>query len=294
MNTKTNRGTVTALLAAVLLAGCNGIALNPEKSAAMAREAAGAASMPGPEVTTPPPPRRRPVADDGEIVVAAALDNPNRLPGDRTIDARRHPDEVLRFFDIRPGMAVLDLYSGGGYYSEILSYLVGPKGRVVAHNNTPYLEFAKEELAKRYAPGRVANVERLVAENNALKLEPGTFDAVLMVDAYHDIYFEDEKAGWPRIDGPKLLAEIYKGLRPGGVLGVVDHVAAAGAPPETGGTLHRIDPDRLRREIAAAGFVFEAQSPVLRNAADDHTRPVFDAAIRGHTDQAVLRFRKPK
>jgi predicted methyltransferase len=226
--------------------------------------------------------------------VAAALADPQRLPADRALDERRKPGEVLRFFDIRPGMTVLDLYSGGGYYTEILAYLVGPAGRVVAHNNAAYLEFAKKEIAERYTPGRLPNVERLMAENNQLQLRGRRFDAVLMTLVWHDVYFADEAAGWPRIDGPKLLAEIWQSMKPGAVLGVVDHVAAPGAPAEVGGTLHRIDPERLRRDITAAGFVLEAESQVLRNLADDYAKPVFDADVRGKTDQVVLRFRKPR
>ena len=136
---------------------------------------------------------------------------------------------------------------------------------MVAHNNTPYLDFAKDDLAVRFAPGRLPNVERLLAENNQLTLPAGRFDAVLMTNVYHDIYFVDEKAGWPRIDGPKLLAEVFRSLKPGGVLGVTDHAALPGSPPETGGTLHRIDPALLKREITAAGFVLEAESDVLVN-----------------------------
>ena len=190
-------------------------------------------------------------------------------------------------------MTVLDLWSGGGYYTELLSYIVGASGQVVSHNNTPYLQFAKDDLAVRFAPGRLPNVERLLAENNQLALPAGRFDAVLMTNVYHDIYFVDEKEGWPRIDGPKLMAEVFLSLKPGGVLGVTDHAAVPGAPPETGGTLHRIDPGLLKREITAAGFVLEAESDVLVNPEDDRTKSAFDPSVQGRTDQVVLRFRKP-
>ena len=281
---------------ALLLAACaGGLKLNPERSAAMASEASGASTVP--PRTAPSAGLTRPRisgADDERLVVQAAAANPARLANDKILDARRKGDEVLEFLGIRPGMTVLDLYSGGGYYSELLSYLVGVKGAVIAHNNAPYLKLAEKEIAERYAPGRLGNVERITAENNQLALTPNRFDAVLMIDAYHDIYYVDEASGWSRIDGPKLLAEIYRSLKPGGLLGVVDHVAVVGAPAETGGTLHRIDPERLKREITAQGFVFEAESDVLHNPADDHLKAVFDPSIRGHTDQAVLRFRKPK
>jgi predicted methyltransferase len=74
---------------------------------------------------------------------------------------------------------------------------------------------------------------------------------------------------------------------------VIDHVATAGSGLRDTETLHRIDPIRMRREVEAAGFIFEAQSDVLRNTADSHKLVVFDPSIKGKTDQVVFRFRKP-
>jgi len=226
--------------------------------------------------------------------VHMALANPTRPAADLETDARRKPEAVLEFFGIGPGMTVLDMYSGGGYYAEILSYVVGDGGQVWAHNNQPYLNWLKDPIAARYADGRLGRVKRFTAENNELDLPAATFDAVTMILCYHDVYHVDEKNGWSKIDGPAMLAEIYQAMKPGAVLGVVDHVAAAGAPPETGETLHRIDPALARKEIVAAGFVFEAESDVLRTDADDPTKPAFDAAVRGKTDRFVYRFRKPR
>jgi predicted methyltransferase len=239
------------------------------------------------------PAPRRDNADPAARAIDAALENPARLPADRARDRARQAAAVLKFFRIAPGMTVLDLWSGGGYYTELLSYVVGTGGRVVAHNNTPYLQFARDDLAVRFAPGRLANVERLLAENNQLELPAATFDAVLMTNVYHDVYFVDDKAGWARIDAPRMLAEIYQSLKPGGVLGVTDHAALPGAPPETGGTLHRIDPALLKRDLTAAGFELEAESDVLMNPADDRTKSAFDPSVQGRTNQVVLRFRKP-
>jgi predicted methyltransferase len=248
------------------------------------------ASSSAPATQTPAPAAAPSNAD----ALANALKAPGRLPDDLQQDASRKPAEVLAFFGVKPGMTVLDLFSGGGYYTEILSALVGPSGRVYAHNNSPYLDFDKDPIAKRYQdPARLANVERFIAENNALELPDNKFDFVLMSMVYHDVYLVDEEHGWPRIDAPKMLAEIFASMKPGAVLGVIDHVAAAGSPPETGNTLHRIDPELLKREITAAGFVLDAQSDILRNPADDHTLAVFDPNIRGKTDRVVLRFRKP-
>lgn len=291
---------ISCLLIGLCLLACTSgrPMLDPERSAEMAGSARAASTQPAPpllsEAAVKPAGRRPEPADLANLAILSALADAERPAADRARDSSRQSAAVLRFFGVTPGMTVLDLYSGGGYYTEILSRLVGPKGRVVAHNNTPYLQFARDELATRYAAGRLPNVEQLLAENNALSLPVATFDVVLMTDVYHDVYLVDEKNGWSRVDAPKMLATIYSSMRPGAVLGVVDHVAAPGVSLEQAAALHRIDPDLLRRDLQAAGFAFDGQSDVLRNPADDGSRPVFDPAIRGQTNQVVYRFRRPR
>ncbi len=222
-----------------------------------------------------------------------AVASPGRTDADRQRDAGRRPGQVLEFFEITSGMTVLDMFSGGGYYTEMLSHIVGPDGRIVAHTNSPYAGFVGDEADARYADKRLANVENLLAENNELELPAAQFDAIMLVLTYHDIYFVNEESGWSKIDPAKFTAELKKGLRPGGMLGVVDHYAAAGSPRDTGGTLHRIDPQIVISELEAAGLVLEARSEVLRNMEDDHSLGVFDPAVRGNTDRFVLKFRAP-
>lgn len=221
-----------------------------------------------------------------------AVASPTRPAADLVRDPLRKPVDVLCFFDIAEGSHVLDLFSGSGYYTEIVSHLVGAGGDVVAHNNAAYLSFQKDQITERYKDGRLANVRELHAEANELSLAPGTFDAVLLILAWHDVYYISEDGSWPTIDGPKLLAEIMKGLKPGGMVGVVDHTAETGSPSSTGTTLHRIDPARLRRDFETAGFVFDGESDALRNPDDDRTKPMYDETIRGKTDRIIYRFRK--
>jgi predicted methyltransferase len=116
----------------------------------------------------------------------------------------------------------------------------------------------------------------------------------MLVLAYHDIYFVDAENDWPKIDGPQFLAQLKKSLKPGGMLAVVDHYAAAGSPRETGGLLHRIDPQIVIDELESEGFVLEGKSDVLRNLDDDHSLSMYDPEIRGKTDRFVLKFRLPK
>jgi len=234
--------------------------------------------------------------DDGgpsmDLVVAEVLANPSRPESDRLRDALRRPDLVLSFFEISPGMKVLDLFSGGGYYTEILSGVVGAKGEVVAHNNTAYLNYVAEEVAQRYSEGRRGKVTRLNAEASELELPAATFDAALAILTWHDFYYSDPENGWPPIDEPALTEKLCAALKPGAVLGVVDHVATAGADPhESGQNLHRIDPERIKADLSDSCFEFESEINVLRNAADDHNKPMFDPAIRGKTDRVVYKFR---
>jgi len=273
--------TLVACLSAVVVTAC--IQLDPVASERMAIGAAAPVTVGASEQLEAVPPSR----------INRAIRNPARLPADLEQDERRRTADVLAFFGVEPGMMVLDLYSGGGYYAELLSYIVGPTGRVVAHNNTPHLKLAKDELAVRYANGRLDNVERLVAENNQLDLTPNMFDVILMIKSYHDVYLVNEDLGWVKIDRPRLLREIFTALKSGGVLGIVDHAANPGALPETGGTLHRIDPSVIQHDMEVAGFVFGGAIDILRNPADDRSQVVFAPSVRNRTDRVVLRFRKP-
>ncbi|MCU0989313.1 MAG: hypothetical protein MUE63_06960, partial [Xanthomonadales bacterium] len=180
-----------------------------------------------------------------DLAITEALASPERIAADRLQDPLRRPDLVLQFFEIRPGMTVLDLFSGGGYHTEIVSRVVGDHGKVLAHNNEAYLSFASESLAGRYDGGRLGNVERVTVEANALELPAGTFDAALALLTWHDFYHVDEDHGWPAIDAAAMVRKLCAALRPGAVLGITDHVAAAGSEPaESAQTLHRIDPQR--------------------------------------------------
>ena len=234
----------------------------------------------------------KPVQPDASIF-AAAVANPSRPEADRTRDASRKPAEVLEFFGIRPGASVLDMFSGGGYYTEMLSHVVGEDGHVTSHTNKVVLSFSGDEFNTRLADNRLANVEVLTAENNELELTADQFDAIIMTLNYHDLYWVSKEYGWNKIDVEKFLAELYKGLRPGGTIGIVDHYAEAGSPRETGGTLHRIDPGIVLADMEAAGFVLAGKSDLLRNMDDDHSKSVFDPEIRGKTDRFALRFKKP-
>jgi predicted methyltransferase len=239
-------------------------------------------------------PTAEPVAVTATSVHADAVANEARPEADRGRDAGRKPAEVLEFFGIAPGMTVLDMFSGGGYYTEMLSYTVGENGRVIAQSNEAYLQFVGDEFEKRYLGGRLTNVQVLMAENNELELEADSLDAVMLVLSFHDLFYAAPDDGWPAIDVPAFLAELHSGLRTGGIVGIIDHYAADGAPSDTGGTTHRIDPAIVVAAMTAAGFELGGQSDMLRNPEDDYEKIVFDPELRGKTDRFVMRFRKPE
>jgi predicted methyltransferase len=228
-----------------------------------------------------------------DMAIAESLAAPGRTESDRLVDPLRRPDQVLEFFEIKPGMTVLDLFSGGGYYTEIVSRVVGSNGSVVAHNNQAYLEFAKDDLAGRYLDDRLPNVKQVTAEADDLVLPENTFDAALAMLTWHDFYYVDEANGWPTIDGAALVKKLCGALKPGAILGVTDHVAAAGSDPaESAQGLHRIDPQRIKDDLAGTCFLYEGEISVLRNPQDAVDQPMFAPAIRGRTDRVVYKFRK--
>ena len=111
---------------------------------------------------------------------------------------------------------------------------------------------------------------------------------------YHDVYWEDAERKIVRMDPDAWLKVLYAAMKPGAVVGVVDHVASPGGDVRAVvDKLHRIDPEVVKRDFAKAGFKLEASSDILRNAADDHSLLVFDPAIRGKTDRFILKFKKP-
>ena len=226
-------------------------------------------------------------------VIAAAIADARRPATDVARDGGRNPQAVLEFAGLAPGMSVLDMFAGGGYYTELAAYVVGAEGKVVAYNNTGYSMAAGKQIATRYANGRLAAVEQLVSENNALELPPSAFDVVLFILSYHDVYYLDGERGWTRIDRPRMLQEVFDSVRSGGHVIVADHVAKADMPAEQVRALHRIDPELIKADFRAAGFRYDTESDVLRNPDDSFDIIAMAPNVRGRTDRALLRFIKP-
>ncbi|MGL4543557.1 MAG: class I SAM-dependent methyltransferase [Polymorphobacter sp.] len=211
------------------------------------------------------------------------------------LDASRKPVEVLKFLELKRGDQVLDVMGGQGYYSEIIGNAIGSKGRVIVLEPPAYMDDAKVKAGWEALIKRVPNVGLQVAVPADVKLAPASIDFVLMHLTYHDAYWESAKYKFPRLDPATFLGKIYAATKPGGIVGVIDHVGTPGAEPrgEVEKT-HRIDPAVIKADFAKAGFVLEAESTLLANPADDHNKLVFDPAVRGTTDRVIYRFRRPK
>jgi predicted methyltransferase len=231
---------------------------------------------------------------DGSVAIDSALASPDRPEADRAQDERRKAREFLEFAGIEPGMRVLDAFAASGYYTELLSRIVGPGGEVIAYNNPAYAKFAAKGIEARYAGDRLPNVQQVTVEVDQLELPPRSLDAAIFVMSFHDMYWRPADGSWAHTDPMLMLRKLHAALKVGGVVIVQDHVAVPGGDTaEVVDKLHRIDPEVVRRDFKAAGFVLEAESPIFVHPDDDHTKGVFDPAVRGRTDQFVFKFRRP-
>ncbi len=226
---------------------------------------------------------------------AAAVAAPGRSEAHRTLDEVRRPADVLAFMGLRRGDRALDYFTGNGYYAELMGRAVGPEGAVVGWNSAsfganPQIRASLDEIA-----GRNANVSFISSPVTELSFPPEAYDFVMMHLVYHDAYWGSTRFNLPRIDPNTVTQAIYRTLKPGGVVAVIDHVANPGRDTraEVEAT-HRILPETVRADFERAGFVLEAESPLLRNPSDDRSVNVFEPSIRGRTDRFVYRFRKPR
>ncbi len=225
--------------------------------------------------------------------VTAAIADPRRPAEQVKLDANRSPAASIVFAGVKAGDHLADVMAGNGYFTRILSDVVGGTGHVYAYIPTEQIAHCSpDEYAGMQAighDGSYANVTLLTGSLASFAM-PEKLDLVWMSQSYHDLH--NSFLGPANV--PALNKAIFNALKPGGVFLVIDHAAETGSGLRDTETLHRIDPEAMKREIEAAGFVLESQSAVLSNPDDDHRRAVFDPAIRGKTDQVMFRFRKPR
>lgn len=220
--------------------------------------------------------------------LAGDLAAPSRSEEDRTRDASRKPAEVIAFLGIEPGMTVMDLVASGGWYTEVLSIAVGDGGTVYAQNPPMMLAFRDgyydKAITARLEGDRLPNVVRLDRDLVDTGLAPGSLDAAITALNFHDVH-----NGMGAEVATGFLVTVKELLKPGGVLGLIDHYGESG---NDNNALHRLDVAAALPLIVDAGFEVTT-SDILRNPNDDYTKMVFDEAVRGKTDRLLFRLVKP-
>lgn len=229
------------------------------------------------------------VSPEAAHIIGALADS--RRPAEESArDTDRHAAETLAFARIEPGDKVADIFPGSGYWTRLFAVAVGDAGRV-------YPTIRPDGVAGEYetpvlaVAGAYPNATMARTPYDALAF-PEALDVIFTAQNYHDMALTEYALG----DRAAMNASAFAALKPGGLYIVIDHSAVDGTPVATDAatTNHRIDQATVRREVEAAGFVFDGEGEFLRNPADTRTLSVFDPAIRGRTDQFVMRFRKPE
>lgn len=221
-----------------------------------------------------------------KAAVKAGIADPARAD-QASDDARRKPAAVIAFAGVGPGDKVIDFFPGSGYWTRIFTGVVGPTGRVYA-----LWPMGTEQYAEKPLPAlKARNLANVTAELQTTPIPTAAepVDVFWTVQNYHDI--PNDGRGEVAING--FNRAVLAGLKPGGTYLIIDHADAAGSGMTGTSTKHRIDPAVVKVQVTAAGFTFEGSSKALADKTDDHSKSVFDPAIRGKTDQFVMKFRKP-
>ena len=222
-------------------------------------------------------------------LLAGSLDLSGRSDDDIQQDSGRKPAQVIDFVGVKKGDKVLDLLAGGGYYSELLSRVVGNKGEVTLQIPKAYLKYAEKSLKVRLANDRLKNVTYLLSEADNLKLSENTYDSAFLVLGFHDMFFKEDS--W-NFTADEVMPQVLKSLKKGGKLLVIDHDAADNSGIRDVTTLHRIDSEFVKADIEKRGFKLVKTSKILENNADDHSKLVFVPELRRKTDRFVMLFEK--
>lgn len=219
--------------------------------------------------------------------IAAAVSDSARPASDTERDANRKPGATLEFAGVKPGMIVLEIAPGKGYYTRLLSAVVGPKGKVFAVTSPPKPGAPQPPVQAIAADAHYSNVTPIIQPVTEPLVLPEKVDLVWTSQNYHDFH------NLTGTDIATINKRVFDELKPGGTYFVLDHSAPAGSGTSDTNTTHRIDEDTVKQEVESAGFKFVGESDILRNKADPRTAKVFDPSIQGHTDQFILKFRKP-
>jgi predicted methyltransferase len=221
-----------------------------------------------------------------QAAMDAAFNAPDRDAGVRFRDTQRETVQVMQMSHVKPGDKVLDIGASGGYMTVLFSSLVGPKGHVDAHNSPNWIAqlpgTAPEELQKRI---HRKNIGYITTEFDDIPGADNSYDVMIMAQVYHDTPL------YP-INRPRMDANFFRLLKPGGRLIVSDHAGLPGTGPTEAGSKHRIEKEYVIQEVTAAGFEVEATEDI--DTADTRVLAVFNPIVRGKTDRFIISFRKPE
>ena len=235
-----------------------------------------------------------PAAAPQPQTIAAAVAAHDRAADNVKLDAGRKPAQLLQFLGLKRGMHVLDLFGANAYWAEIEAPVVGPKGHVTVWQPTQFYREKTKASFDAFA-AKHPNVSIVTSAFEAPALPKNYADFVILNDNYHDTYWQNEKYGIPKMDPNAFLKAVYAAMKPGAVIGVIDHVALPNDDTRvTVEKFHRIDPNVVKADFKRAGFVLAGSSNILRNPADPHSTDPFDDSIKGKTDRFVFKFRKPR
>jgi predicted methyltransferase len=232
--------------------------------------------------------------------IQAVLAHQDRPAEDSKRDQARLPAKVLAFSEIAAGAHVLDLFAGGGWYTELFAKSVGDTGKVYAQNDQVIWRFAEKGITKRTQDNRLSNVIRLdnmpIVEMN---IPDESIDIAFIALNYHDLFFTDTTQDGKKVqlrddivDYKSTLASIKKALKVDGIFIIIDHVAKSGSGYDIANTLHRIDPNIVKFQLEEAGFTLIEEAFYLRNTKDDLDKSVFAPDTRGRTDRFIYKFAK--
>jgi predicted methyltransferase len=216
--------------------------------------------------------------------VARAVGNRSRSDAERKADRIRLPAETIAFAGVAPGMVIAEFIPFEGYFTRLLCDVVGPKGKVYGIEN---LEWSNAPFDKQLL-GQRRNVRLQRTKWGEFDL-PEKIDLFWITQNYHDLHVGE----YGYVDIAAFNRRVFDALKPGGTFFIVDQAANAGTPEEKIAVLHRIDRAQVVREVTAAGFILLDESDALHHPKDDRTRSIFDASIRGHTDEFMLKFQRP-
>jgi predicted methyltransferase len=223
----------------------------------------------------------------------AAVADPGRPAADTARDENRKPAEMLAFAGITPGKVVVDMLPGAGYFTRIFAKAVEPGGRVYAYFGTQY--DARLKGQGKDPDNQFADLKEMYKNLDVIHgplqqfVTPEPVDIVWTSDNYHDMH---NKAY--AMDVNEVNKAVFKSLKPGGYYVIIDHKAAESAGDDVTETLHRVKESTTKKEVEAAGFKLVAEGHDLNAPADDGTKKVFDADVRGKTNQFMLKFQKPR